>query len=77
MLSKFGRKVCCNFNENIKCILLIDGNKLCVFDETTEEQIENGDFQIGICPLLPKSMRDEFVDSMKRDGFSVFKAFRG
>jgi hypothetical protein len=76
-LSKFGRKVCCNFNTNVKCIILADGNKLCVFDETTEKQEERGDFQLGMCPLLPESERNGFMDEMKKEGFTISKRWKG
>ena len=76
-MSKFGRKVCCNFNTSVKCFMLVDGNKLCVFDETTEEQEKRGDFQIGMCPLLAKSERDSVMDAMKREGFGIKKRWKG
>jgi len=76
-LSKFGRKVCCNFNTNVKCIMLVDGNKLCVFDETNEEQEERGDFQPGMCPLLPESMRNDFINEVNKEGFFISKRWKG
>ena len=75
-MGKLGRKICCNFNKDVKCILLVDGIKLCVYDETTEEQHEKGDFQIGICPLLPQSEREGLLTTMKEEGFSNFRTFK-
>ena len=77
ILSKFGRKVCCNFNMKVKCIVLVDGNKLCVFDETTEEQEQMGDIQLGMCPLLPESEHKGFVDAMNKEGFTITKRWKG
>lgn len=77
ILGKFGRKVCCNFNTNVKCIVLVEGNKLCVFDETTEEQEKRGCFQIGMCPLLPESERNGFMDSFEKEGFNISKRWKG
>jgi hypothetical protein len=76
MMGKFGRKVCCDYNGNIKCILLVDGNKLCVFEETSEEQYENGDLQFGICPLLPQLEKESLLASMKKEGFFNIRTFR-
>jgi hypothetical protein len=75
-LGKLGRKICCNFNKEVKCILLVDGNKLCIFDESTEDQNEKGDAQIGICPLLPESEREELLAAMKEEGYSNFRTFK-
>jgi hypothetical protein len=36
-VGKLGRKVCCNFDKDVKCILIVKGQKGCVFEETTEE----------------------------------------
>jgi hypothetical protein len=76
-MGKFGRKVCCIFNGNIRCRLLVDGNKLCVFDETSEEQAETGYIQFGMCPLLPKSERKTVMDAMKAEGFGIRKRWKG
>lgn len=57
--------------------MLVDGHKLCVFDETTEEQEERGDFQLGMCPLLPESERNGFIDAMKKEGFNISKRWKG
>lgn len=76
-LGKLGRKICCNFDKNVKCILLIDGNKRCIFEETTEEQYEKGDLQFGFCPMLPESERDGVMAAMKGEGFSIKKRWKG
>ena len=75
-LGKFGRKICCNFDNNVKCILLIDGNKRCVLDETTEEQHKNGKVQFSICPLLPDSERNGFLAEMEKKGYRNFRSFK-
>jgi hypothetical protein len=75
-LGKLGRKICCNFNKEVKCILLVDGNKLCIFDENTEEQNEKGDAQLVICPLLPELEREELLAAMKEEGYSNFRTFK-
>jgi hypothetical protein len=77
-LGKLGRKICCNFDKNAKCILLVEGNKLCVFDETTEQQFfEDGNIQFGFCPLLPDSERNLLADCLKEEGFTELRCFRG
>jgi hypothetical protein len=77
MTGKFGRKVCCDFHGNMKCILLVDGNKFCIFDETSEEQAETGYIQFCICSLLPKSERNALIDTMKAEGFGIRKRWKG
>jgi hypothetical protein len=76
-MGKFGRKVCCDFYGNIKCIILVHGNKFCIFDETSEEQAETGYIQFGMCPLLPKSERKTLIDAIKAEGFGVKKRWEG
>jgi hypothetical protein len=76
-LGKLGRKICCEFNKDEKCILLVDGNKLCVSDETTEEQYKKGDVQFGICPMLPDSEREGLLASLKEEGYSNIRRFEG
>jgi hypothetical protein len=76
-LGKLGRKVCCNFNNTQKCIILVNGNKMCVFDETSEEQEESGDLQFGICPLLPEHEREAVMEAMKTEGFGIKKRWKG
>jgi hypothetical protein len=56
--------------------LLVDGNKLCVVDETSEEQYDNGDLQFGICPFLPQSQKEALLASMKEEGFFNIRTFR-
>jgi hypothetical protein len=75
-LGKYGRKVCCEFNKEIKCISLVDGNKMCIHDETTEEQEQNDDMQVGFCPLLPEVMHESFLDSLKEEGYTNFRIFK-
>jgi hypothetical protein len=77
MMGKFGRKVCCDFHGNVKCILLVDGNKFCIFDETSEEQAETGYIQFGMCPLLPKLEREELIDALKAEGLGIKKRWKG
>lgn len=75
-MGKFGRKICCDFHGDIKCVLLVDGNKFCIFEETSEEQYENGDIQFGICPLLPQSEKEGLLALMKKEGFFNIRTFR-
>gem|GEM_PF-2928230 len=75
-LGKYGRKVCCAFNNEVKCLFLVDGNKLCVQDETTEEQDEQGDMQVNFCPLLPEFAREDFLASLKDEGYTNFRRFK-
>jgi len=74
-VGKLGRKVCCDFNKDIKCILLANGHKQCVFDETTETQHERGEQQIGVCALLPQVERDNVLAALKKDGASNFRSW--
>ncbi len=73
-MGKLGRKVCCEFDKNVKCILLIQGHKRCVFEETSEEQRERGERQLGVCGLLPQSEREGFLAAMKKEGFPILEA---
>jgi len=75
-LAKFGRKVCCNYDKNIKCILLVKGQKRCVFEETTEKQHEKGELQFGLCALLPQSERKRYLASIKKEELSNFKSWK-
>ncbi len=75
-MAKLGRKIKCEYNKDVKCILLVNGNKLCVFDETSEEQIEQGEAQFGFCPLLPKSEREGLESFLKQEGFTDFRTFK-
>ncbi|MGE5574663.1 MAG: hypothetical protein ACM3UL_00870 [Ignavibacteria bacterium] len=75
-MGKLGRKVCCEFDKNVKCILLIKGRKRCVFDETTKEQHERGERQLGVCALLPQSERESFLLAMKKEGLSNFRSWK-
>jgi hypothetical protein len=75
-VGKFGRKVCCEFDKDVKCVLLVQGHKRCVFDETTEKQHERGERQLGVCALLPQKERDEFLAAMKKEGISDFKSWK-
>jgi hypothetical protein len=69
-LGKLGRKVCCNFNRNVKCLLLVKGHKSCVFEETTAEQRSRGEVQFGFCVWLPLSEREAVLAEMKKKGFA-------
>ena len=75
-MGKFGRKTCCNFDKAVKCILLVEGHKGCVFEETTKEQHERGEMQLGFCALLPKSERDGILAEMKKEGLSNFRSWK-
>jgi hypothetical protein len=75
-VAKLGRKICCNFNKETKCILLLKGNKQCVFDETTEQQQERGEQQIGFCALLPQTARDNILAQIKKQQASNFRSWK-
>jgi hypothetical protein len=75
-MGKLGRKVSCNFNKNVKCILLNKGQKQCVFDETSEKQRERGERQLGVCALLPQSERESFLAALKKEELSNFKSWK-
>jgi hypothetical protein len=75
-LGKLGRKVYCDYNKNVKCILLIKGRKRCIFDETTKRQHEKGEVQVGICALLPESERAAFLTSIKEKDYRNFRSWK-
>jgi hypothetical protein len=75
-MSKLGRKICCNFNKDVKCILLIKGHKRCVFEETSKEQHERGEQQLGVCALLPESERDEILAVIKKETLQNFRSWK-
>jgi hypothetical protein len=63
-LAKYGRKVCCAFNNEVKCLFLVDGNKLCVQDETTEAQYD-------------EDAREDFLASLRAEGYTGYQIFKG
>lgn len=75
-MGKLGRKVRCNYDKNVKCILLIKGHKRCIFEETTKQQHERGEQQLGVCALLPESERAAFLASMKKEDLSNFRSWK-
>ena len=75
-VGNLGRKICCNFDKNVKCILLIKGHKRCVFEETSEKQHGRGELQLGVCALLPQSEREEFLTAMKKKMLSNFRSWK-
>jgi hypothetical protein len=75
-VGKLGRKVCCNFNQDAKCILLIKGQKRCVFEETSKEQQEKGERQLGVCALLPQPERDNIFAQIKKEKVSNFRSWK-
>ncbi len=75
-VGKLGRKIYCDFNNDVKCILLIKGHKRCVFEETNEKQRERGEQQLGVCALLPQSERDEVLAAIKKEGISNFRSWK-
>jgi len=60
----------------VKCILLVKGHKLCVFDETTEKQREKGEQQLGVCALLPHNERDNILTQIKKEKVSSFRSWK-
>jgi len=75
-LGKLGRKIYCDFDKDVKCILLVKGHKGCVFEETSEEQQKRGEQQLGVCALLPQSERDHILAEIKKEGFSNFRSWK-
>jgi hypothetical protein len=75
-MTKLGRKISCSFNKNVKCILLVRGNKHCVFDETTEKQGERNEQQLGICCLVPQSERENILAQIKKEKVSSFRSWK-
>jgi hypothetical protein len=75
-MPKLGRKICCNYRKDVKCILLVKGHKSCIFEETTEKQQEAGERQLGVCALLPQTERDEVLAAIKKEGLSSFKSWK-
>jgi hypothetical protein len=75
-VGKLGRKIYCNFNKDIKCILLIQGHKRCIFEETSKEQNERGEKQIGVCALLPQSERDRILAAIKKEDLTNFRIWK-
>ncbi|MCW4024823.1 MAG: hypothetical protein NWF01_07305 [Candidatus Bathyarchaeota archaeon] len=75
-MGKFGRKVCCDYNQNIKCILLSKGKKHCIFKETTPTQEQNGQVQLGVCALLPEKEREGLIAALKKENPSDLKTWK-
>lgn len=73
-MSKLSHKICCSFNKDVKCILLVKRHNQCVFEETTEKQQERGEQQLGACALLPESEREAFWRRSERKGFLILEA---
>jgi hypothetical protein len=75
-VGKLGRKICCNFDKDVKCILLIKGHKRCMFEETSKEQHERGERQLGVCALLPQSERDNILAAIKKEDLTNFRSWK-
>jgi hypothetical protein len=75
-LPKLGRKICCSFNKDAKCILLVKGHKNCVFDETTEKQREKGEQQLGVCALLPQNERENILEQIRKEKVKSFRSWK-
>ncbi len=75
-MSKLGRKISCKFKSDVRCIMLVNGKKLCFFDETSDEQFyERHEMQFVFCPLFPEVEKVEFMTSLKEGGFNTLKRF--
>lgn len=75
-VGKLGRKICCNYEPNVTCILLVKGHKRCVFEETTQKQQEKGEQQLGVCALLPQAERENILAQIKKEGVSDFRSWK-
>ncbi len=77
-LGKLGRKVRCRFKEDVECMGLVNGKKLCYMDETTEEQFyEKHEMQFMYCPLLPEVEKVAIMAAMKKEGFTISRRWKG
>jgi hypothetical protein len=75
-MPKLGRKICCGFNKDVKCILLVKGYRHCVFEETTEKQREKGEQQLGVCALLPQNEREKILEQIKKEKVLSFRSWK-
>ena len=75
-MGKLGRKIRCNYNPNVKCILIVKGQKQCVFEETTKKQLEKGEQQLGVCALLPESERNNILTQIKNEEVLNFRSWK-
>jgi hypothetical protein len=74
---KLVRKICCKLKEDVRCISLVNGKKLCYLDETTEEQFyEKHELQFTFCPLLPEVEKVALMAALKEEGFSIGKRWK-
>ena len=76
-VDKFGLDVFCKFKAGVRCVGLVDGQRVCFVDETSKVQFElSYQLQFGFCPYFPEAEKVEFMASIREEGFSVFKRFR-
>ena len=75
-MGKLGRKICCDFDKEVKCILLTKGHKRCIFEETSKEQHQKGEQQLGVCALLPQSERDNILVAIKKEDLTNFRSWK-
>ena len=75
-MGKLGRKIRCEFNPNVKCILLLGNEKHCLIEETTEKQFfAKHEIQFAFCPFLPEFARLEFLATLEKECFFEFRSF--
>lgn len=75
-MPKLGRKFCCKFKCNVKCLSLVSGygQRFCFFDVTTEKQYyEKHELEHVFCPLLPESEKIKFYATLKEQGVSLVR----
>ena len=75
-MGKLGRKICCDFDKDVKCILLTKGYKRCIFEETSREQHQKGEKQLGVCALLPQSERENILAAIKKEDLTNFRSWK-
>lgn len=75
-VGKLGRKIYCDFNNDVKCILLIKGHKRCVFEETNEKQRERGEQQLGVCGCCLNLNVTKSWPRSKKKGFQILEVGR-
>jgi hypothetical protein len=75
---KLGRKICCKFKKDVRCIGWVNGKKLCYLEETSEEQFyEKHELQFAFCPLFPETELVALMATLKEDGISIRKRWKG
>ena len=78
-MGKFGRKLCCNFNEDKRCIRLVDGGRHCVLVENDGYRgsvlkvvtTELGDVDVYFYSLFPVPKIVEVMNAFRNGNVEV------